>query len=111
MASWDLRISHLTYEVSVLLGGQTLFNVLIACFSSTSDQAENASFASSIEHVHHLTVILPHRMQGMACPPARQNGAPWRRQPVGAASSLIMSREGDVRLVAGQIRLEITPLR
>jgi hypothetical protein len=69
MASWDLRISHLTYEVSVLLGGQTLFNVLIACFSSTSDQAENASFASSIEHVHHFTVILPHRMQGMATPP------------------------------------------
>jgi hypothetical protein len=57
------------------LEAKTLFNVLIACFSSTSDQAENASFASSIEHVHHFTVILPHRMQGMTCPPAREIGA------------------------------------
>jgi hypothetical protein len=54
------------------LEAKTLFNVLIACFSSTSDQAENDSFASSIEHVHHFTVTLPHRMQGMTCPPARQ---------------------------------------
>ena len=38
----------------------------MALSSSTSDQVENASFACSIEHVHNLTVILPHRMQGMA---------------------------------------------
>jgi hypothetical protein len=54
------------------LESKTVFNVLIACFSSTSDQAENASFASSIEHVHNFTVIFPHRMQGMTCPPACQ---------------------------------------
>jgi hypothetical protein len=47
------------------LESKTVFNVLIACRSSTSDQAENASFASPIEHVHHFTVTLPHRMQGM----------------------------------------------
>jgi hypothetical protein len=44
---------------------KTILNVLIACWSSTSDQAESASLASSIEHVHNFTVILPHRMQGM----------------------------------------------
>ena len=40
--------------------------MLIACSISTVDQVENASFAWLIEHVHNLTVILPHRMQGMA---------------------------------------------
>jgi len=39
--------------------------VLIACWSSTFDQAESASLACSIEHAHNFTVILPHRMQGM----------------------------------------------
>src|SRR5689334_19122808 len=52
-------------RASVCLESNTAFNVLIACRSSTSDQAENASFASPIEQVHHFTVILPHRMQGM----------------------------------------------
>jgi hypothetical protein len=47
------------------LESKTVFNVLIACWSSTSDQAESASVACSIEHVHNFTVILPHRMQGM----------------------------------------------
>ena len=51
---------------------KTVLNVLIARSSSSSDQAENAAFASSIEHVHNFTVIFPHRMQGMTCPPARQ---------------------------------------
>src|SRR5258705_5247959 len=62
-------------SVSVLLGGQDPLQRVDACLSSTSNQAENASFASSIEHVDHFTVILPHRMQGMTCPPARQIGA------------------------------------
>jgi hypothetical protein len=53
------------------LEAKTLFNVLIARSSSTFDQAENASFASSIEQVHNFTVILPHRMQGMTLPPGR----------------------------------------
>jgi len=52
------------------LDSRTVLNVLMACSSSTSDQAENASFACSIEHVHNFTVILPHRMQGMI-PPIR----------------------------------------
>jgi hypothetical protein len=56
---------------ALCLESKTVLNVLIACSSSTSDQAENASFASSIEHVHNFTVILPHRMQGMTFPPAR----------------------------------------
>jgi len=45
---------------------RTVLNVLMACSSSTSDQAENASFACSIEHVDNFTVVLSHRMQGMA---------------------------------------------
>jgi len=49
----------------------TVVNVLIARSNSSSDQAENASFASSIEHVHNFTVTLPHRMHGMTFPPAR----------------------------------------
>jgi hypothetical protein len=52
------------------LDSRTFLNVLMACSSSTSDQAENASFACSIEHVQGFTVILPHRMQGMI-PPIR----------------------------------------
>lgn len=52
--------------VSVRLDSRTVLNVLMACSSSTSDQAENASFACSIEHVDNFTVVLPHRMQGMA---------------------------------------------
>jgi hypothetical protein len=43
------------------LDSGTVLNVLMACSSSTSDQAENASFTCSIEHVHNFTVILPHR--------------------------------------------------
>jgi hypothetical protein len=54
-----------TPRASVCLESKTAFNVLIACWSSTSDQAESASLACSIEHVHNFTVILPHRMQGM----------------------------------------------
>ena len=54
-----------TPRASVCLEFKTILNVLIACLSSTSDQAESASLASSIEHVHNFTVILPHRMQGM----------------------------------------------
>ena len=54
-----------TPRASVCLESKTIFNVLIACWSSTSDQAESASLACSIEHVHNFTVILPHRMQGM----------------------------------------------
>jgi hypothetical protein len=54
-----------TPRASVCLESKTVFNVLIACWSSTSDQAESASLACSIEHVHNFTVILPHRMQGM----------------------------------------------
>jgi hypothetical protein len=53
------------------LEANTVFNVLIARSSSTSDQADKVSFASSIEHVHNFTVILPHRMQGMTFPPGR----------------------------------------
>ncbi len=52
------------------LDSRTFLNVLMACSSSTSDQAEKASFTCSIEHVHSFTVILPHRMQGMI-PPIR----------------------------------------
>ena len=52
-------------RASVCLESKTAFNVLIACWSSTFDQAESASVACSIEHVHNFTVILPHRMQGM----------------------------------------------
>ena len=43
------------------LDSRTFLNVLMACSSSTSDQAENASFTCSIEHVHRFTVSLPHR--------------------------------------------------
>ena len=43
------------------LDSRTFLNVLMACSSSTSDQAENASFTCSIEHVHSFTVNLPHR--------------------------------------------------
>src|SRR5689334_11561885 len=52
-------------RTSVCLESKTAFNVLIACWSSTFDQAESASLACSIEHAHNFTVILPHRMQGM----------------------------------------------
>ena len=52
------------------LDSRMVLNVLMACSISTSDQAENASLACSIEHVHNFTVILPHRMQGMI-PPIR----------------------------------------
>jgi hypothetical protein len=59
------RLVLRTPRASVCLEAKAIFNVSIACWSSTSDQVENASFASVIEQVHHLTVILPHRMQGI----------------------------------------------
>ena len=72
----DLEVPRLmlrTPRASVCLEFKTVFNVLIACWSSTSDQAESASLASSIEHVHNFTVILPHRMQGMIRSPYSLN--------------------------------------
>jgi hypothetical protein len=42
------------------LASKISLTVLIACSSSMSDQAENASLACSMEHEHNLTVILPH---------------------------------------------------
>ena len=72
----DLEVPRLmlrTPRASVCLEFKTILNVLIACWSSTSDQAESASFASSIEHVHNFTVILPHRMQGMIRSPYSLN--------------------------------------
>jgi hypothetical protein len=59
------RLVLRTPRASVCLEAKTVFNVSIACWSSTSDQVENASFASVIEQVHHFTLILPHRMQGI----------------------------------------------
>src|SRR5713101_3643361 len=64
------RMSQFGMSRLLRLDSRTFLNVLMACSSSTSDQAEKASFTCSIEHVHSFTVILPHRMQGMI-PPIR----------------------------------------
>jgi hypothetical protein len=66
----------LRLQLALCLDFKTVLNMLISCSNSTSDHAENASFASWIEHVHNFTVILPHRMQGMTFPPAQLNQSP-----------------------------------
>jgi hypothetical protein len=59
----------LRLQRTLCLDFKIVLNMLMTCSNSTSDHADNASFASGIEHVHNFTVILPHRMQGMTFPP------------------------------------------
>lgn len=119
---------------ALCLESKTVLNVLIACSSSTSDQAENASFASSIEHVHNFTVILPHRMQGIwprlhervfvvgalepsSRPVARyspeRGGLPSRGRPFGSRSragpALLGQRRPQDLPQAGTVEMEAEP--